>query len=182
MPQMPNQRKPTLLEAISAASQSFGDLTKDSKNDYLKSQYLALPGLLKAIKQPLLEQGVTIYTQLARTVDGGFVVQTTLAMADGSEEMSSMFPVFDPSNMHKIGAAVTYGTRYNLLAMLAICPDNDDDATSAVYGASAAPSALPGLPGGVAPAQAAPWMPQQPMAQMPPAMVNPVQPSPVLYQ
>ena len=177
---MPNQRKLTLLEALSAASASFGDLTKDSKNDYLKSQYLALPGLLRAIKQPLIEQGVTIFTQIVKAHDGSFVVRTTLALADGTEELASDFPVFDASNMHKIGAAVTSGTRYNLLALLAICPDNDDDGTSAVYGAGAAPSALPGLPGGVAPMQQAPWMPQQPMAQMPPAIAQPVQPHNVL--
>lgn len=177
---MPSQRKLTLLEALSAASASFGDLTKDSKNDYLKSQYLALPGLLRAIKQPLIEQGVTIFTQIVKVSDGSFVVRTTLALADGTEELASDFPVFDASNMHKIGAAVTYGTRYNLLALLAICPDNDDDGTSAAYGASAAPQGLPGLPGGVALMQQAPWMPQAPMAQMPPAIAQPVQPHNVL--
>lgn len=177
---MPSQRKLTLLEALSAASASFGDLTKDSKNDYLKSQYLALPGLFRAIKQPLIEQGVTIFTQIVKASDGSFVVRTTLALADGTEELASDFPVFDASNMHKIGAAVTYGTRYNLLALLAICPDNDDDGTSAAYGASAAPQGLPGLPGGVAPMQQAPWMPQAPMAQMPPTIAQPVQPHNVL--
>lgn len=180
MPQASGQRKLTLFEAVSAASSSFGDLTKDSKNDYLKSQYLALPGLLRAIKQPLIEQGVTIYTQIVKAHDSSFVVRTTLALTDGTEELASDFPVFDASNMHKIGAAVTYGTRYNLLALLAICPDNDDDGASAVYSASAGSSALPGLPGGVAPVSGAPWAPQAPMAQMPPAIAQPVQPYNVL--
>ena len=167
-------RQPSLLERIAAASASFGDLTKDSKNDYLKSSYLGLPGLLKAIKAPLLEQGVAVYTQILKAADGSFVVRTTLSLLNGDEEVSSDFPVFDVSTMHKIGAAVTYGTRYNLLALLAVAPDSDDDAVGAVYGTSA--SAAPaGLPGGVAFAQQAPMAPA-------PAVAHPVNPLPVLPQ
>jgi hypothetical protein len=183
------RQKITLLERIAAASASFGDLTKDSKNEYLKSSYLALPGLLKAIKQPLLESGVVIYTQLI-VANGAFVVQTTLSDIDGDEELFSSFPIPDATNLHKIGAAVTYGTRYNLLALLAICPDNDDDVSAAVYGASAQSAQLPGLPGGVV-SQQQPMMQQpvyhQPMMQQPqqpmmpaPAIAYPVQPLPVL--
>jgi hypothetical protein len=186
----PVQRRVALLERIAAASASFGNLTKDSKNDYLKSSYLGLPGLLKAIKQPLLEQGVMVYTQITKAADGSFVIRTTLSEVAGEEEISSDFPVFDVSTMHKIGAAVTYGTRYNLLALLAVCPDSDDDGSSAVYGAqSAAPTALPGLPGGVIPVQMPPFgtppVQQAPVAaQMvpAPAVAYPVQPSPVLQQ
>lgn len=184
-PQAMQQRKISLLEAIAAASAGFGDLTKDSKNDYLKSQYLALPGLLRAIKPPLLEQGVVIYSQVLM-VSSTWVVRTTVAFADGSEEIASDFPIPDPTNQQRIGAVITYGTRYNLFALLAICPENDDDGNMG-GGTAAVPSqALPGLPG--APAawpqpgqqiQAPQAMYQQP-ANMPPAIAYPVQPSPVL--
>lgn len=176
------QRKPSLLEAIAAASAGFGDLTKDSKNDYLKSQYLGLPGLLKAIKPPLIEQGVVVYSQVIY-VSNCWVVRTTLACVDGSEELSSDFPIPDPSNQQRIGAVVTYGTRYNLFALLAICPENDDDGNSGGYAAPAASQGLPGLPGGVqrTPAmQTAPQAMYQQPAAMPPAIAHPVQPLPVL--
>jgi hypothetical protein len=167
------QRSVPLIERIAAAAQSFGSLTKDSKNDYLKSSYLGLPGLLKAIKQPLLEQGIVIYTQIVKSADSSFVVRTTLSNTDGKEEISSDFPIFDVSNMHKIGASVTYGTRYNLLALLAICPDTDDDGSGSVYGSQSA--TLPaGLPGGVSYAQQPP--------PMPPSIAYPAQPLPVLSQ
>ena len=199
LPQVMQQgRKVALLEAIAAASAGFGDLVKDSKNDYLKSQYLGLPGLLKAVKPPLLEQGVAVYSQVMHEL-AGWVVRTTLASVDGTEELFSDFPVPDFSNQQKIGAIITYGTRYNLFALLAICPEADDDGNSGGCN-SPAPAAtqLPGLPGGVPswpapgqqvqappavyPQQATPpgWQPQPPMATMPPAMVNPVQPLPVL--
>jgi hypothetical protein len=181
---MMQHSKPSLLEAIAAASAGFGDLVKDSKNDYLKSQYLALPGLLKAIKPALLEQGVVIYSQLLHS-GITWVVRTTLAFADGSEELSSDFPVPDLSTQQKIAAVVTFGSRYNLFALLAICPENDDDGNSGGYAPAPAVTQLPGLPGGAASwpvpgqqVQAPQAMYSQPNA-MPPAMVNPVQPSSV---
>ena len=168
-----NQSKPSLLEAIAAASASFGDLAKDAKNDYLKTSYMSLPGLLKAVKRPLLEQGVVVYSVITTNTAGSLVVRTTLALAGGGEEMSSDFPVIDISNVNKVGAAVTYGTRYNLFALLAVCPDDDDDGAFASYGGSksATPPQPPSLPRST---------PQQPAAAMPPAMTNPVQPLPVL--
>lgn len=190
---MQQQRKPSLLEAIAAASSAFADVTKDSKNDYLKSQYLALPGLLKAIKQPLLEQGIVIYTQVALS-NGCWLVRTTLSLVDGSEELSSEFPIPEPSNLQRIGAAITYGTRYNLFALLAVCPENDDDGNGGGYTPPATQAqALPGLPG-AAPSPAA-WpahgqqvtapvalYQQMPAPQMPApaAMAFSVQPLPVL--
>lgn len=201
-PAMPSalmpQRKVTLLEAIAAASAGFGDLTKDSKNEYLKSSYLKLPGLLKAIKPALLEQGIVIYSQCV--LAGSLcVIRTTLSFVDGSEEISSDFPIPDATNLQRIGAAFTYGTRYNLFALLAVSPDEDDDGN---YGATAAPAAagvaLPGLSGGagawpapgqqvVAPQamyqqlpQIAPQTAQWPMAAPAQMPVNPVQPLPVL--
>ena len=186
-PTQATHRKVSLLEAIAAASSGFGDLTKDSKNDYLKSSYLGLPGLLRGIKPPLLEQGVVVYSQVI-FMASAWAVRTTLAFADGTEEISSDFPIPDPSNQQRIGAVVTYGTRYNLFALLAICPESDDDGNSGSYGASAAPSqGLPGLPGipsvvwpGAGQVAQAPVAMYQQQAPMPAVMAHPVQPLPVL--
>ena len=213
-PQVMQQgQKVTLLEAIAAATNSFGEMVKDSKNSFTNSPYQKLPALLQAIKPALLDQGVVIYSQVV-AVDRCWVVRTTLALVDGSEELSSDFPVPDytgvetlakngalikspgPATRDQIGAAMTYGTRYNLYALLAVCPVEDDDGSSGHFNPPAA-TQLPGLPGGVpswpAPGQqvqAPPatfpanmhpgWQVQPPMATMPPAMVNPVQPLPVL--
>jgi len=184
---MLQQGRPSLLEAIAAAAPCFAELTKDSRNDYLRSQYLGLPGLLKAIKPALLEQGVVVYSQIIWTAGAGWAVRTTLAFADGREEFCSDFPIPDPSNQQRVGAVVTFGTRYNLFALLAICPESDDDGNSGSYGAPpVAATALPGLPGGAAP-WPAPGQEAQPQqaayqqaAPMPPVVAFPVQPLPVL--
>lgn len=201
-PQIMQQRNSaSLLERLVAAAPFFGDLVKDSKNDYLRSQYMGLPALLKAVKPPLLEQGVTIYSQLVVN-DGCWVVRTTLSTIDGSEELSSDFPVPiesaqdlpRPTSLQKIGGAVTYGVRYNLFALLAVCPESDDDGNSAMSSAPILAQALPGFPGGVqvsaawpAPGQQvqappAMYAPAPVPAPMPPAIAYPTQPLPVLPQ
>lgn len=186
-------RKATLLEAIAAARAAFGPLKKDTTNTYLRSEYLALPGLLAAIMPPLLEQGCTVYSQIIYS-EAGWVVRTTIAFVDGTEEISSDFPIVDLSNQQRIGAIVTYGTRYNLFAMLPVCPENaDDDGNSGSYSAAPVATAplagLPGLPGVMpAPAgwpmpgqhvEAAPAMYQQ-AAPVPAPIAYPAQPLPVL--
>jgi len=184
--------KATLLEAIAAASSGFGDLVKDSKNDYLKSNYLALPGLLKAIKPALLEQGVVVYSQIVYD-QSCWIVRTTVAFVDGTEEFCSDFPITDPSNQQRVGSAVTYGTRYNLFALLAICPENDDDGNSGGHSTAPTTQALPGLPsipaypmpGQQTQAPVATYQQVTPqgwpvISTMPPGIVNPVQPIPVL--
>jgi hypothetical protein len=190
---MQHHNSASLLERLAAAAPLFGDLVKDSKNDYLKSQYMSLPSLLKTIKPPLLEQGVTIYSQLA--FDGNcWAVRTTLALISGGEELSSDFPVPDATSLQKIGAAVTYGVRYNLFALLAICAENDDDGNSGSGYSPAQPQALPGFPGGVQVPAAWPAPGQQVQAPpamyaqahmpapMPPVIAYATQPLPVLPQ
>jgi hypothetical protein len=74
-------------------------------------------------------------------------MRTTLAFKDGSEELSSDFPVNDMTTMHKTAGHVKYGVRYNLFALLSICPEADDDGNSVVYPGEKPPSTqLPGLP------------------------------------
>ena len=197
--------RPSLLEAVAAAKADFGDLSWDQKNTYLKSEYTGLPKLLRAVEPALLDQGIVIYSQFVYE-EPFWRLRTTVGFKDGSEELFSDFLVTDTSNMHKFAGHYKLGTRYNLYALLEICPEKDDDGSEAVYGNSPPAAAqLPGLPTpGFWPApgqqvqqpqvnwqQPAPPMttgyPTTPqgwpvISTMPPGMVNPVQPLPVLSQ
>jgi hypothetical protein len=102
--------------------------------------------LLRAVEPALLDQGIVIYSQMLCD-QGNWVMRTTLAFKDGSEELSSDFPVNDMTTMHKTAGHVKYGVRYNLFALLSICPEADDDGNSVVYPGEKPPSTqLPGLP------------------------------------
>lgn len=190
------QQRLTLLEAINAASPAFAKLTKDSTNKYLQTEYLSLPGLLQAVKPTLLEFGLAVYSQgvCIDAPNSIWAVRTTLSLVDDSEEISSDFPLVclgkDGDNHQRVGAMFTYGTRYNLFALLAVCPDRDDEGSGHIVNATAEPVAgLPGL-GQSWPVQGqqiqAPQAMYQTQQQMQPAMaampamVNPVQPLPVL--
>ena len=138
--------RPSLLEAIAAAKADFGDLSWDQKNTYLKSEYTGLPKLLRAVEPALLDQGIVIYSQFVYE-EPFWRLRTTVGFKDGSEELFSDFLVTDTSNMHKFAGHYKLGTRYNLYALLEICPEKDDDGNETVYGNSPPAAAqLPGLP------------------------------------
>jgi hypothetical protein len=200
------QRRLTLPEAINAASPAFAKLTKDSTNKYLQSDYLSLPGLLQAIKPTLLGFGLAVWSQgvCIDAINNIWAIRTTLSLVDGTEEISSDFPLVclgkDGDNHQRVGAMFTYGTRYNLFALLAVCPDKDDEGSSHILNAAEPMTGLPGLSGQSWPAQGqqmqapqamyqaqqpmpmqfAPQQQMQPVMQAMPVMANPVQPLPVL--
>ena len=158
--------------AIAAAMPIFGPLVKDAENSYLKTSYMPLDTLLKAILPALLAQGVLI-TSCFQLVPGGFVVITSLSHAGGGWR-SSLFPVGDPGNPQKVAAAATYGLRVNLQQLLALVATDDD-------GQHAAPAAppqqwAPQQGGPVLPGEPVP--PQQPLQPMPTANPYAQQPAP----
>lgn len=183
MPAAMEQPLPRLMEAIIAASANFPDFYTDAENPHFKNKYMKLPSLLKAIKTPLLEQRITIYTQvMPHETTGAWVVRTYLSFINGSEEVYSDFLVCDCSSMHKFSAHIKYGIRHNLFALLAICPEDDDDGGGSGSSAAVAVpvAALPGLPGAAQMPGAWP-MPGQ-VVQAPPAMYQQAPAPPAMYQ
>ena len=116
--------------AILAASASFGPLHRDSENAYFKARYMSLPTLLAAVREPLSDQGVVITSGFVQ-VGSQFVIRTSLRHVPTGSEISSSFPVVDPTNPQKIGSCATYAFRYSLLHLLGIAPEDDDGATVA---------------------------------------------------
>ena len=146
-----SQQVSALNGAIATAFGSFGSLTKDGDNAYLKTSYLTLSTLLDAVRPALMTQGVII-TSALRLVPGGFVCQTTLHHSGGGWR-SSQFPVGDPGNPQKVAAAATYGLRINLQQLLAIT-GQDDDGQMPGQQHAAPPSAAYGAPAAAAPGYA----------------------------
>lgn len=117
-----------IYTAILAASVNYGSLEKDADNPYFKSKYLSLGALLNAVRPALTDQGVVI-TSKYKLIPQGWVVETTLIHPQSSTSTASEFPVTDVSGSQKIGAAGTFGMRYNLRQLLGIA-DADDDGNS----------------------------------------------------
>jgi hypothetical protein len=111
--------------AILAASVNFGPLEKDGDNPYYKSKYLTLGALLNAVRPALTDEGVVI-TGGFSLIPQGWVVETILYHTSSGTDLTSLFPVTDVTGSQKIGAAGTFGMRYNLLQLLGIAAADDD--------------------------------------------------------
>lgn len=107
-------------------------IKKDANNPFFKSKYASLSNILDAIKDPLIESGLTVMQ--FPTGDYGL---TTLLIHESGEYLKSeysMKPVKDDPQGR--GSAITYARRYALAAALSLNIDEDDDGNLATYGKS----------------------------------------------
>jgi hypothetical protein len=105
-------------------------IKKDAKNPFFKSSYASLSNILDAIKEPLIESGLSILQ--FPTGDYGL---TTILLHESGEYLKSeytMRPVKDEPQGR--GSAITYARRYALASILCLNIDEDDDGNTATYG------------------------------------------------
>lgn len=119
-----------LSAAFAKAQSEMSGAVKDSANPFYKSKYADLVSVIKAIKEPFANNGLS-YTQFPITGDNGIGVTTRLIHESG-EWLESTFTLpmtkLDPQ---AAGSAITYARRYALQAMAGI-PAVDDDAEIAM--------------------------------------------------
>ena len=119
-----------LATALCQAQSQMGGAVKDSANPFFKSSYADLTSVIKAIKQPFADNGLS-YTQFPVNDDSGVGVSTRLMHISGQWlEMEYTLPTVkkDPQ---AAGSAITYARRYALQSIAGI-PTADDDAESAM--------------------------------------------------
>lgn len=119
-----------LATALCAAQKEMGGAVKDAANPFFKSKYADLTSVVKAIKEPFANHGLS-YTQFPCAGERAVGVITRLMHSSGEWlEHEYMLPMVkaDPQSA---GSAITYARRYALQAMAGI-PTADDDAESAI--------------------------------------------------
>lgn len=119
-----------LAEALCAAQAEMGGAVKDSANPFFKSSYADLTSVIKAIKQPFSNNGLS-YTQFPISGEKAVGVATRLMHSSGQWiEEECLLPIVkqDPQAS---GSAITYARRYALQSIAGI-PTADDDAESAM--------------------------------------------------
>ena len=105
-------------------------IKKDAKNPFFKSSYASLSNILDAIKEPLIESGLSVLQ--FPTGDYGL---TTILLHESGEYLKSeytMRPVKDDPQGR--GSAITYARRYAIASILSLNIDEDDDGNTATYG------------------------------------------------
>ena len=121
-----------LIKALVAAKKQFKPIEKDKKG--ARSKYATLDSVYSSIDKALLDNGLVV-TQPMAVIDGQHVLQTVIWHESGQSLESDYYPITSNADPQKVGAAITYGRRYQLCAMLGITADEDTDAEG--VGASA---------------------------------------------
>ncbi len=121
-----------LSAALVKAQSHIGAATKGTSNPFFKSKFASLGEVMEAVKDPLLDQGISILQPVGRTDDGRTYVETLLIHESGewiSDQMLvSPTKANDPQAQ---GSAISYARRYSLQSMLFV-PAVDDDGESAM--------------------------------------------------
>ena len=124
-----------LAEALSKAQAAMGGAVKDAKNPFFKSNYADLTSVIKAIKQPLSDNGIA-YTQFPISNENGVGVVSRLMHKSGEWMENSYTLPLVKRDPQAAGSAITYARRYALQSIMGI-PTADDDAESAMVRSTA---------------------------------------------
>lgn len=120
-----------LSGALCKAQSAIGGAVKDAANPFFKSKYADLGSVVKAIKEPASENGLS-YVQFPFAEDNRIGITTRLIHTSGQWlEQTFAIPIakIDPQSA---GSVLTYFRRYSLAAVFGV-PQVDDDAEAAMY-------------------------------------------------
>ena len=116
--------------ALCSAQGAMGGAVKGSANPFFKSSYADLTSVIKAIKQPCFDNGLS-YVQLPHR-DGNSIGVVTRLMHTSGQWLEHEFTLpMVKGDPQAAGSAITYARRYALQALFGI-PAVDDDAEAAV--------------------------------------------------
>lgn len=129
-----------LATALVAANLELRPIAKDSTNPHFKSKFASLDAIMSDVRPILAKHGLAI-VQGATTphtnehsVVTAFTVETLLVHSSGEWVQSSVVMPIVKSDPQGAGAALTYGRRYGVSALLGLSTDEDDDGNSASQG------------------------------------------------
>lgn len=121
-----------LAIALNKAQAEMTGAKKKADNPFFKSKYSDLSEVVKAVKEPFANNGLS-YTQFPIEDNGRIGVETIL-MHDSGEYISNHFTVnLVKQDAQQAGSAITYCRRYALQAIAGI-PSEDDDGNAASKG------------------------------------------------
>jgi hypothetical protein len=114
-----------LYEALAKAKAEFKPLIKDANNPFFKSKYITLDGIIGAIDEALLKNGLT-YRHIVQDEQ----MQCVIHHKSGSELVAASIPFLTINDPQKMGAVITYQRRYTLEMAMGVAGELDDDANS----------------------------------------------------
>jgi hypothetical protein len=126
-----------LCAALVKAQADLKAVGKDSVNPHFRSKFASLDSIIDMVRPALAKhglavlQGATVPESNAEGVLTGFTVETMLVHASGEWLTNGAVLPMTKADPQGAGAALTYGRRYSLAALLLISTDEDDDGNHA---------------------------------------------------
>ena len=120
-----------LFKALHAAQGQLSGVKRDSVNPHFKNRYASLEAVIEAARGPLQANGLAFTQAPGRMIDGAVEVTTMLMHTSGQWLRSTLHVPLAKTDPQGVGSAITYGSRYSLMAALGL-PPVDDDAEAAV--------------------------------------------------
>ena len=116
-----------LAAALSAAQAEFSAVPKESVNPFFKSNYAALPDVVKHATPVLTKQGLSD----SQFIDEEDTLTTILLHQSGQWISATAKLHLVKDDPQAAGSAVTYMRRYAYMAVLGLVADTDDDGNAA---------------------------------------------------
>lgn len=114
-----------IYAALASAQADMGPLYKNKTNPHFKNQYADLNSILDLIRVPLAENNLALYQ--ATTLDNlRTCLTTTLTHISTGEFIESTAYLPNIDDPQKIGSAISYFRRYELLCMFNLSAEDDD--------------------------------------------------------
>ncbi len=134
-----------LAKALFAIQGEVSGVVKDSTNPHFKNRYASLESVIDTVKPFAQKHGVVFMQSPGEYVEGVMHITTSVIHAESGEcvHATTGSPVAkqDPQG---VGSAITYLSRYSLMALFGL-PPVDDDAQSA-SASGPAPAKMTQLP------------------------------------
>ena len=114
-----------LAEALAKAQSEQEGAKKESTNPFFKSGYADLHAVIKSAFPYLSKHGLSV-SQGNEIIPGAICVTTTLMHSSGQWLRSKIKVPLSKVDAQGVGAAMTYGRRYGLSAIVGIAQYDDD--------------------------------------------------------
>lgn len=128
--------------SLALTQSEIEDAKKERENPAFRNRYATIGGVWDAIREPLTKHGLSLL-QFPAVEDSRLLLTTLLLHKSGQFFRSTLSLPITKSDAQGVGSAITYARRYAMMAIVGVCPD-DDDANAAVgYSAKPEPARSP---------------------------------------
>lgn len=120
------------MKKLFEAKKEMPIIKKDATNPFFKSGYASLSNIIEVVEPILHKHGLFISHSMRGNNLVTSIINCEVQMPDNTHEnITSSFDLPPNLDIQKMGAAITYAKRYNIVALLNLNIEDDDDGNSA---------------------------------------------------